>query len=153
LLFEELENGDFIPACSMLININCQRAIGLYDIEIGVEDWDFLLRIAQSQWEMHYEYKLYSFYRRLNNSLWNIKNESMLINTLKAYLKHQIWKKNDSVLNYYRKFKYLNLTQKSKVGIFLFSNKRYDLMFFYCLYQIPVIKILTQRLYKKYMIS
>ena len=46
-LFDSLYQEDFISAPSVMIRRNVYEKVGLYDESIGIEDWDFFLRLAK----------------------------------------------------------------------------------------------------------
>lgn len=47
-VFQSLYKGDFIYAPTVMLRHTIYDRIGLYDENIGVEDWDYFLRIAKS---------------------------------------------------------------------------------------------------------
>jgi len=129
----ELEKTNFIPATSVLIRKKCQENIGFYDEDIGYEDWDYWLRIANSDWNICFNYQLNSKYRVLSNSLWNYNNYMMLISTIKFYQKHGIIKKNNSIISFFRDFKILDKSGQRKVYEYIKSNSCSRLAFIFWL--------------------
>lgn len=67
-LFSKLYQRDFIAAPTVVIRRNVYDRLGLYDERIGIEDWDFYLRVAE-QGCIGYIDEITVMYRFINESL------------------------------------------------------------------------------------
>lgn len=85
LLFEELYARDFILAPGIMVRKTVYEKIGLYDENLGIEDWDFFLRIA-SEGSIGYLNEITVMYRQLKNSLSHSSNPERRINMKKSEL-------------------------------------------------------------------
>lgn len=121
---EGLKQANFIPAPSVLIRTKCSSDIGRYDEEIEFEDWDYWLRIALSNWTIHFDYALYSKYRMLSSSMWNSKDPNMLIATIDLFNKHNLFYHSSAILNYFKSFSGINRKHKSRVFRYMFETNK-----------------------------
>lgn len=46
-VFEQLYRNDFIAAPTVMVKRELYERVGLYDPDLGIEDWDFFLRVAR----------------------------------------------------------------------------------------------------------
>ena len=67
-MFELLYEHDFIAAPGVMVKRNVYDRLGLYDEKIGIEDWDFYLRIAR-EGQIGYLNAYTAVYRILDSSL------------------------------------------------------------------------------------
>lgn len=90
-LFDALYQEDFISAPSVMIRKNVYERVGLYDESIGIEDWDFFLRLAK-EGSIGYLDAPTVMYRMLIDSLSHSAMPQRRINMKKSEL--QILEKN-----------------------------------------------------------
>lgn len=67
-LFDKLYERDFIAAPTVVVRREVYDRVGLYDVKLGTEDWDFFLRVAQKG-SIGYLDKPTVMYRFTNTSL------------------------------------------------------------------------------------
>lgn len=84
-LFELLYDKDFISAPGVMLRKEVYKKVGLYDENIGVEDWDIFLRIAEKG-SIGYTNKITVMYRMLEDSLSHSSNPERRINMKKSEL-------------------------------------------------------------------
>lgn len=84
-LFNALYERDFILAPGVMIRRNVYERIGLYDQEIGVEDWDYYLRIAKDG-VIGYIHEPTVMYRMLDSSLSHSSDPKRRMNMKKSEL-------------------------------------------------------------------
>lgn len=96
-LFDSLYQEDFISAPGVMIRKNVYEKIGLYDESIGIEDWDFFLRIAK-EGRIGYLNEPTVIYRTLSSSLSHSAAPQRRVNMKKSELrileKHKDFAKN-----------------------------------------------------------
>lgn len=79
---EELVDGSFISAPTVLIKTDLIRKSGGYDESLAFEDWDLWLRLSKN-YKFLFLNEVVVKYRRFNNSMSNSFNEEYLISILK----------------------------------------------------------------------
>lgn len=84
-LFEQLYENDFIAAPTVMIKREVYERLGLYDADLGIEDWDYFLRIAR-QGSIGYLDDITVMYRFTNDSLSHSNNPLRRINMQKSGL-------------------------------------------------------------------
>lgn len=84
-LFEQLYERDFIAAPTVMIKREVYDKLGLYDSNLGIEDWDYFLRIAK-QGSIGYMDEVVVMYRFTNDSLSHSDNPLRRINMQKSGL-------------------------------------------------------------------
>ena len=84
-LFDPLYQEDFISAPSVMIRKSAYERVGLYDESIGIEDWDFFLRLAQKG-SIGYLNAPTVMYRMLSDSLSHSAAPQRRINMKKSEL-------------------------------------------------------------------
>ena len=84
-LFEELYHRDFIAAPTVIVRRNVYERCGMYDDRIGIEDWDFYLRIAEKGC-IGYLDEVTVMYRFTNDSLSHSDNPVRRMNMQKSML-------------------------------------------------------------------
>lgn len=84
-LFERLYERDFIAAPTAMIKREVYERLGLYDSNLGIEDWDYFLRIAE-QGSIGYLDDVTVMYRFTNDSLSHSDNPLRRINMQKSGL-------------------------------------------------------------------
>lgn len=84
-LFERLYESDFIAAPTVMTKKKVYDKLGLYDASLGIEDWDYFLRIAR-QGDIGYLDKVTVMYRFSNDSLSHSDNPIRRINMQKSEL-------------------------------------------------------------------
>lgn len=84
-LFEQLYERDFIAAPTAMIKREVYEKLGLYDSDLGIEDWDYFLRIAR-QGSIGYLNDVTVMYRFTNDSLSHSDNPLRRINMQKSGL-------------------------------------------------------------------
>ena len=84
-LFEQLYERDFITAPTVMIKREVYERLGLYDSNLGIEDWDYFLRIAK-QGSIGYLDDVTVMYRFTNDSLSHSANPLRRINMQKSGL-------------------------------------------------------------------
>lgn len=99
-LFDALYEKDFILAPSVMIRKSVYERIGLYDQSIGVEDWDYYLRIAK-EGVIGYIHEPTVMYRMLASSLSHSSDPKRRMNMKKSELqileKHKMTAENAAV--------------------------------------------------------
>lgn len=84
-LFEQLYEKDFIAAPTVMIKREVYERLGLYDANLGIEDWDYFLRIAK-QGSIGYMDDVVVMYRFTEDSLSHSNNPLRRINMQKSGL-------------------------------------------------------------------
>lgn len=84
-LFEKLYERDFIAAPTVMIRGEVYKRLGLYDTHIGIEDWEYFLRIAK-QGSIGYLNKTTVMYRFTEDSLSHSDAPEKRINMQKSGL-------------------------------------------------------------------
>lgn len=84
-LFEQLYERDFITAPTVMIKREVYERLGVYDSNLGIEDWDYFLRIAR-QGSIGYLDDVTVMYRFTNDSLSHSDNPLRRINMQKSGL-------------------------------------------------------------------
>lgn len=91
-IFQFLYKGDFICAPTVMLRRTVYERIGLYDESIGVEDWDYFLRIAKSG-SIGYLHEPTVMYRMLFSSMSHsseaASRKNMKKSTLQILEKHK----------------------------------------------------------------
>ena len=87
-IFLALLKVNFIPAMSTLVHRKCYDKVGLYDEELGYEDWDMWLRIAREYRFLYYS-PVTAHYRIHGNSATFKRRQQMLESSLKLLQKHR----------------------------------------------------------------
>lgn len=84
-LFEELYRKDFIAAPTVMVRKDVYERCGMYDDRIGIEDWDFYLKIAEKGC-IGYLDEVTVMYRFTNDSLSHSDNPVRRMNMQKSML-------------------------------------------------------------------
>lgn len=84
-LFERLYERDFIAAPTVMVKREVYERLGLYDPNLGIEDWDYFLRIAK-QGSIGYLNDVTVMYRFVSDSLSHSDNTLRRINMQKSEL-------------------------------------------------------------------
>lgn len=84
-IFEELYRRDFIAAPTVIVRKNMYERCGMYDDQIGIEDWDFYLRIAEKGC-IGYLDEVTVMYRFTSDSLSHSDNPVRRMNMQKSML-------------------------------------------------------------------
>lgn len=84
-LFDELYQKDFIAAPTVIVRKDVYDRYGMYDDQIGIEDWDFYLRIAEHGC-IGYLDEITVMYRFTNDSLSHSDNPARRMNMQKSTL-------------------------------------------------------------------
>ena len=87
-IFIPLLSANFIPAMSTLVRRKCYDKVGLYDEELGYEDWDMWLRIAR-EFQFLYNPPATAHYRIHGSSATFKRRQQMLESSLKLLQKHR----------------------------------------------------------------
>jgi len=85
--FQELFNGNFIPAMSVLLKRSVLDDVGFFDEELSYEDYDMWLRIAQ-KYDFLFDKEPSACYRLHANNTHRQKNTRMALDTFKVYMKY-----------------------------------------------------------------
>lgn len=85
MIFDDLYNRDFISAPTVMIRKEAYKKFGLYDEQIGVEDWEFFLRIA-AKGNIGYLNEITVMYRILEDSLSHSPRPERRMNMKKSEL-------------------------------------------------------------------
>jgi glycosyltransferase involved in cell wall biosynthesis len=75
-IFDELFQGNFIPAMTTLVRRECFNQVGTYDEELCFEDWDMWMRISRTFRFVHDKIPA-AKYRIVSNSLSRTTSEEM----------------------------------------------------------------------------
>lgn len=84
-LLQELYQKDFIAAPTVMVRQDVYSRLGLYDEQIGIEDWDYYLRIAEHGC-IRYLDEITVMYRFTDNSLSHSASPARRINMQKSTL-------------------------------------------------------------------
>lgn len=84
-LLQELYRKDFIAAPTVMVRQDVYNRLGLYDEQIGIEDWDYYLRIAEHGC-IRYLDEITVMYRFTDNSLSHSASPVRRINMQKSTL-------------------------------------------------------------------
>lgn len=140
-IFDTLLEGNFIPGMAVLTKMECFKKVGLYDENLGYEDYDMWLRIAKEYKFMFSDY-ISAKYRIHENAL-HLTKTDWGIDNYRIFLKHlnyrpALLKKLESIVErVYKMHDYAHL--KSFLKEF---GKRYDskpLLYYFCKMRIPYI--------------
>jgi glycosyltransferase involved in cell wall biosynthesis len=107
-----LEKSNVIPSPSTIIRKRVFEDVGTYDESLAYEDWDFWLRVAKSDWKISYVYGCNSKYRVLESSMWRSKSLKMLDATVKIFVKHDLLRRNNAIIKYFKYYNSMPATQK-----------------------------------------
>jgi glycosyltransferase involved in cell wall biosynthesis len=84
---KELWRGNFIPAMTTMVRLECLRKVGLYDESLFFEDWDMWLRMA-SHYDFYFSDKISACYRVVSNSMAHSGQEKMIAAQIQICRKH-----------------------------------------------------------------
>jgi len=146
-IFEDLLTDNFIPAMSILLRMDCYKAIGNFDEQLVYEDYDMWLRLSKKYKFLYSDYRSVK-YRIKDKSLstsiiWDVPNTKILLKhikdhplalkklqelTLRAYKKKEkkvfeissLGQTNDSYINRLRFFHRWNIP--SSIGLKLLPH-------------------------------
>jgi glycosyltransferase involved in cell wall biosynthesis len=85
-IFDTLLEGNFIPAMATLVKTECYEKVGIYDENLGYEDFDMWLRIAKEYKFMFSDYISAKY--RINKNGLHLTKEDWGIDDYSIYLKH-----------------------------------------------------------------
>ena len=143
MIFDDLYSRDFISAPTVMIRKEAYKKFGLYDEQIGVEDWEFFLRIA-AKGNIGYLNEITVMYRILEDSLshssrperrMNMKKSELMILEKYKHMAKQSEEKIETSLN------------EALSDAFHIGNNEY-IVYLYDYAQNNNVKISTRNLYK-----
>lgn len=145
MLFNALYNRDFISAPGVMVRKTVYDKVGLYDESIGVEDWDFYLRIAR-EGSIGYLEEMTVMYRILENSLSHSSDIKRRMNMKKSEL--QIIEKYKDVTPQYAKKRMETSLNEALQDAFHIGNREY-LSYLYLYAKTNNVRINIRNLFKQ----
>ncbi len=144
----QLEQHNIIPGPTVLFRKSAVVELGYFDEQMFIEDSDIYYRFSMSNWLILYAKNINAHYRISDNSMWRNMSYKTVVGYLQFQIKHEIFKKNNNIIEYMWYFRKQSIQDKIKVIFWLVKNQKLDIAIIYLFLHITKNKEASKRLHR-----